>query len=277
MKLEDANELLASNPHALEDGYWRLDNGIGLVAARTPMPGCNGKMVEWWFSHVNTTEQYKQWHPGDHVFSAWRGERDTGNYIGGTHHVHEKLGSDKVVKLKINFRDPEKILDTNLFAQAGVSAAIYARGGPLNLPFWTAHLLHLIHDTEDGCVMRSRFWLGYISPALPLIAPAIRRDITAEAAIAGLHRHCHEEMNILASFLPGLYRSREIRPESISPGSDSYTRGKVANGFAREREPFSEKTICENKYLERGSDSIRTPGAPAAIQDGADQNACEAL
>jgi len=54
--------------------------GGGTVAVRTPMPGCTGAMVEWWFGHVETTEDYLPWHPEDHVSSAWRGERRTGKY-----------------------------------------------------------------------------------------------------------------------------------------------------------------------------------------------------
>ena len=206
MLLSEANKLLDHNPHPFEDGFARLSDGIGFVAARTPMPGCNGKMIEWWFGHVETTDQYKQWHPADHVWSGWKGERGTGRYIGGTHLIHERLGGERIHKLKLNFRDPSAVLDPSRFAGAGVSAAIYGRGGPLNLPFWTAHVLHLIHDTNDGCVMRSRFWLGDVSPAVPLLAGAIRRDMTNDESLAGLHRHCREEMAILAGFLPELYR-----------------------------------------------------------------------
>ena len=121
------------------------------------MPQCSGRMIEWWFSYIHTTEEYKRWHPTEHIFSDWRCERKTGRYIGGTHVIHERLGTDQVHKLKLNFRDPSQILDTTLFEPAEVSPAIYGRGGPLNLPLWSAHVLHLVHDTVEGCVMRSRF------------------------------------------------------------------------------------------------------------------------
>ncbi len=38
--------------------------------------------------YLRTTEQYKWRHPKDHVWCEWIGERGTGRYIGGTHHVH---------------------------------------------------------------------------------------------------------------------------------------------------------------------------------------------
>ena len=205
MLLENANELLTQNPHPFEQGYKRLENGWGFVAVRTAMPRCSGQLVEWWFGYLETTEQYKQWHPRDHIYSGWKGERGTGSYIGGTHLIHEKLGTEAVHKLKLNFREPSILLDTSRFAGAGVSAAIYGRGGPLDLPLWSAHVLHLIHDNADGCVMRSRFWLGDISPNIPVLAGAIRRDMTRDASLAGLEKHCGEEMSILASFLPDLY------------------------------------------------------------------------
>lgn len=208
MLLQDANQLLDQNPHDFEDGVKLLPNGWGLVAARTEMPGCSGAMVAWWFSHIHTTAQYREWHPGDHVFSDWKGPRDQGSFIGGTHLIHERLGGTKVHKLKLNFRDPARVLDTSRFAQAGVNAAIYGRGGPLGKPIWSAHVLHLIHDAPTGCVMRSRFWLGDIAPAVPLLAGAIRREMTAPDELAGLHRHCGEEMTILAGLLPGKYHAR---------------------------------------------------------------------
>ncbi|MDE3175769.1 MAG: hydrolase [Pseudomonadota bacterium] len=206
MRLQDANQLLDANPHPFEEGCKLLPDGVGVVAARTEMPGCKGAMIDWWFSHIHTTEQYKEWHPADHVWSDWKGPRDKGVYIGGTHLIHERLGSERVHKLKLNFRDPSAILDVSRFRAAGVSTAVYGRGGPLHLPLWTAHVLHLVHDTAEGCVMRSRFWFGDVSPAIPLLAGMIRRDMTSAQAMQGLLTHCKIEMNRLASFLPEKYR-----------------------------------------------------------------------
>ena len=188
-----------------------LPDGTGLVAARTIMPGCKGAMIDWWFSHIHTTEQYKEWHPTEHVWSDWKGPRDQGTYIGGTHLIHEYLGGKQLHKLKLNFRDPAQILDVSRFPAAGVSTAIYGRGGPLNLPFWSAHVLHLVHDTPEGCVMRSRFWLGDISPAVPVISGLIRREMTSEDSLRGLMKHCKEEMALLAGFLPEKYRQAQGR------------------------------------------------------------------
>ena len=132
----------------------------------------------------------------------------------GTHCIHERLGTDTVHKLKLNFRDPATVMDTQRFAAAGIGAAIYGRGGPLNLPVWSARVLHLIHDHPTACTMRSRFWLGDIKPNVPILSGLMRRDMTSNASLAGLAKHCSEEMTILAGFLPALY-ARETKTTGV--------------------------------------------------------------
>jgi hypothetical protein len=59
MNLKDANSLLDRGYTDLEAGWRRLEDGQLHVAAWTTMFGCKGKMVEWWFTFVENTEQYK--------------------------------------------------------------------------------------------------------------------------------------------------------------------------------------------------------------------------
>ncbi len=204
MNLAHANRLLDPGYTELESGYCRLDDGQLHVAAWTTMFGCKGRMVEWWFGFLRTTEQYKWWHPRDHVWCEWIGERGTGRFIGGTHHVHEYIGGD-LQKLKIHFREPAAYLDVSRFAEAGITAAVCARVGPLDAPVWAGHLIHLCRDTDYGCEMRSRFWLGDFDP--PALAPdrEARVQLFPDRIGAGLLKHCHEEMSYLAGFLPGLH------------------------------------------------------------------------
>ena len=204
MKLSDANALLEPGYTTLESGYCRLEDGQLQVAAWTTMLGCKGKMVEWWFGFLRTTEQYKWWHPKDHLWCEWIGERGTGRFIGGTHHVHEYIGGE-LQKLKINFRDPGDYLDVSRFRSAGISAAVCARVGALDAPVWSGHLIHLCRDTAHGCEMRSRFWLGDFDP--PELAPSreARIALFPDRVGEGLLKHCHEEMSYLAGFLPALH------------------------------------------------------------------------
>jgi hypothetical protein len=76
MELSRANDLLNPGYLPFESGYRDLADGKRLVAALTRMPGCRAKMVHWWFSWLGGTEQYKLWHPRDHVFSHWQNRHD---------------------------------------------------------------------------------------------------------------------------------------------------------------------------------------------------------
>jgi hypothetical protein len=204
MELREANDLLKPGYLDLESGYTRLPDGQLHVATWTTMPGCKGAMVEWWFGFLETTEQYKWWHPKDHVWCEWTGERGTGRFIGGTHHVHEYIGGE-LQKLKIHFCDPAAYLDASRFSAAGVTASVCARVGALEAPIWVGHLIHLCRDTPYGCEMRSRFWLGDFDP--PGAAPdrESRVQLFPDRIGEGLLKHCHEEMTYLAGFLPELH------------------------------------------------------------------------
>ena len=207
MRLSEANQLLDHQYLPMENGWVRYDDGRAHVAARTHMIGCKAHMVAWWFSFVHTTEHYLWWHPRDHVFSDWIGERGTGTFIGGTHIAHEYFaGGPTLFKLRINFRDPAAILDTSRFAAAGVGAAIYGRTGLADRDLWVSHTLHLVYDTPEGCVMRSRFWLGEIEPVTHALSPDEIRAFVPDERVQGLQQHATEEMSILGGFLPTLYR-----------------------------------------------------------------------
>ncbi|MCW3465091.1 DAPG hydrolase family protein [Chitinophaga nivalis] len=205
MKPEEANQLLEPGYLPFEAGYKRLDNGILLVAARSSIMQVTGKMIDWWFSYVQHTEQYKWWHEEDHVFSDWIGERGTGKYIGGTHIAYEKLGGDTIHKLKINFLDPAELLDTSRFAASGVSTAIHARLGEAGKKGWTAKMVHFVRDTPYGCEMRSRFWLGCFEDIDLANDYDTRVAVYPDEIGYGLQKHCHEEMSNLGIFLPALY------------------------------------------------------------------------
>ena len=207
MKLAEANQLLDNNYLAIENGWLRLDDGSAHVCSRTHMVGCSGEMVKWWFGFIHHTEQYKWWHARDHVFSDWEGERGTGRYIGGTHLVHEYLGGGPTLhKLKINFLDPSQLLDVSKFEKAKVSAAIFGRIGMIGDSVYFGRLLNLVQDIPEGCVMRSRFWLGVLDQKPADMTPDMLRAMVPDELPRGLQQHASEEMSILASFLPTVYR-----------------------------------------------------------------------
>jgi hypothetical protein len=217
MRLDQANRLLEREPLELETGVVRLEDGALHVAVLTPLRGVEGRMVDWRFGFLETTEQYKWWHPRDHVWCEWVGERGTGRYVNGTHRVHEYIGGE-LQKLKIHFRDPAKVLDISRFEGAGVTSVQYARVGPLEGEGWIGHLIHVCRDTDYGTEMRSRFWLGDIEPLAKPLPPESVAALTPEALGRALLRHCSEEMTYLGGFLPGLYRKHNGDPGAAPRG-----------------------------------------------------------
>ena len=120
MEFEEANLLLDPGFLPFESGYRELSAHKMLVAALTRMPGCRAKMVNWWFSWLDGIDQYKLWHPRDHVASAWLNRVD-GQYIGASHIVSEYLAgpTGSVHDLQIDFHDPLEIFDAERYRASG--------------------------------------------------------------------------------------------------------------------------------------------------------------
>ena len=161
-------------------------------------------MVDWWFGYLETTEHYKWWHPKDHVWCEWKGERGTGRYVGGEHHVHEFIGGELA-----EAEDP--------LPRAGRAPRRDAlRGGRRRgrrLRARRAARRAGLERAPDPPGARHRLRLR---DAQPLLARRRRsaRDRRARATRASqlvpdrvgpaLLKHCHEEMSYLAAFLPAL-------------------------------------------------------------------------
>jgi len=76
-------------------------------------------------------------------------------------------------------------------------------------------LAHHVRPTDDGCEMRSRFWMGgehvaartdnpVLKAALPRIAARVAKP--TPQSCADLLVHCHQEMTHLAGILPELHQ-----------------------------------------------------------------------
>lgn len=203
-------DLLTPAPIRLETGISRLESGELVVAVRTDLPGCKGRMLDWWFKQFDTTRHLHWWHPLDHVeHRGWdRHWRKGENYIGATIRAVESLGDIPPVSAVIKFHDPAELFapDAYRLALAGgqVSAAVYARigfgddvaldadGDPLD-----GQMVHVARDTSYGAVLRSRFILGQTAKAAGHELP--------DAIGFGLLQHCYTEFSYLAKLLPSLY------------------------------------------------------------------------
>jgi hypothetical protein len=212
MRFDQINDLLKPGYLPIESGVVEHEDGFRTVCALTRMPRCRARMVEWWFSWLGGTDQYKWWHPVDHLFSDWE-DRKPGTHIGSSHLVHEYLaGPDgPIYKLRINFRDPLEFFDAKAYGNFR-GAAICAHIGDLEHPVNLGRMVHFVRDTDAGCEMRSRFFLGHIESRDPKLkfTEAQKADMRGELVTSELarrlHQHATEEMGYLADLLPVLYR-----------------------------------------------------------------------
>lgn len=211
MRFEDRNDMLRPGYLPMESGVVRYEDGYVTIAALTRMPRCRAKMLHWWFGWVGGTDQYKLWHPVDHLFSDWQ-DRDGSNYIGAKHLVHETLGGDgEVHKLRIHFREPTEVFDPKGY-EAVDGLAVCAFPGALERPINLGHMTHFARNTDYGCELRTRFWLGDITHQDPNesvpddVKDLVRAQVLTDDFATRLHRHATEEMGYLADLLPILYR-----------------------------------------------------------------------
>lgn len=216
--LEDAPELV-DREDPVEDGIAIDDDGSMVVSVRTPMPGCSPDMWDWWFGwHGSDPRRYKLWHPRAHLHACWddgddAGRRGRDRYVGRTSFVDEYLGST-LAPVTIRFIEPSELGFDQRRLDADGATAICARTGSSQFPVDLGWLVHLVQPTDDGCTMRSRFWLGGRHtapraqvPGLDKVArPAANRKAAfGPDAARDLLVHCSQEMTHLAAFLPELH------------------------------------------------------------------------
>lgn len=89
MEFEQLHTLLKPEKLPYLSGVQRLPDGVLHVAVLTRMPGVLPNMIGRWFGdYMETTEDYKRWHPRDHVWMSWADKRP-GTHVGAKHLVHE--------------------------------------------------------------------------------------------------------------------------------------------------------------------------------------------
>jgi hypothetical protein len=209
--LKDVGLMLTNEYLPMEAGFGITTDGMRHVAASTYMRGVTSEMIEWWFGWSQNTDQYLLWHPRDHVQLDWvpPPANSTSRYIGGSHLAKEYVGGD-LQSMKITFQNPSVYFGPTWkedFAKNNYSTAICSRVAAYDAPtkdsFNIGHVIHLLHNEPDGIRMRTRFWLGAFDVPLP-VGAAIAA--VPEKSAKGLLKHSTEEMAILATVLPGLWR-----------------------------------------------------------------------
>ena len=217
----EANQLLDPGYLPMENGFTRLDNGQVFVSILTRMPGVTGKMFDWWMGwHSMEAQRYKLWHPRAHqvirtekMMGDDPGLSDREKYLDHPSYLSEYVGGESM-DLIISFSDPSELLDVSRFEEAKIGTAVCGVVGYQNKPVNFAALIHLIRETDEGCELRSRFWLGDIGvrgvPTSGILNKIASSKFVAEQAVPinqgrEMLVHCAMEMNHLASFLPDIY------------------------------------------------------------------------
>lgn len=220
--LDRAGRILELGDIPIEDGVIRNPDGALTVCCRTDMPGVTAHMVDWWFCwHTPYFERYKLWHPKAHIRAFVREDRTRlagrkAGYIGLASNVDEYIGKN-LAKLTIRFVEPLVVgLEAELFPGTRIGTATCARVGMRDNPIESGWLVHLIRETPEGVEMISRFRLGNVRLRIPILGRLLHKRIDSVSARLkevpdqlgiDLLRHCAEEMNHLARFLPALYRA----------------------------------------------------------------------
>jgi|SRR5580700_11246576 hypothetical protein len=195
----------------------RADDGRLFITTTTELPGVTPGMIDWWFGwHLPYSERYRLWHPTAHVRavvkedrSALVGRREC--YLNNTSFVDEYIGST-LMKLAITFLPIGGFGFTD--RTDGSETVICGRTADRSKHADAGLLVHRVAATAGGARMLSLFWLGEITPKVPVVGrlaaglvntPFLRRLLVPDSLGLALLRHCSEEMNHLAKFLPRLY------------------------------------------------------------------------
>ncbi|UII77760.1 hypothetical protein LV716_08325 [Flagellimonas sp. HMM57] len=205
---EDINEMLEPGYLPLENGYTKLKDGTGYVAANIQFPQTNGEMIDWWFEWVGyDVIRYKIWYPGLHASALYENyeEPETfsiSKYVlahpeGKTKHTIETMVKEGPLQdLQITFVNPEQYgLDISKLGKDQWAICGNVKSGNRLV----VQMAHFVRNTADGVEMRSRFWVG---KDLPWV---LRKLGVKNQALYDLAHHCLSEYTQLASFLPEVY------------------------------------------------------------------------
>ena len=108
LPLSDKDRLLDPAAMSTETGWCVMDDGVGYVAVRTPMPGTTAAMWDWWFDwQRRDPRRYQVWYPPAHFGITYTPSPvpRAKPYWGAIHYPDEDIGMGREV-LRIDFMDP---------------------------------------------------------------------------------------------------------------------------------------------------------------------------
>ena len=167
--IEERDRVLEPGYEPLENGYTRLDNGQIFVAHQCKMPGVKPEMFDWWMGwHHVEPQRYKLWFPLGHLVNRVDDSAgddpdvpDRQKWADKTHHVLEYMGSGLAPLVGV-FQDQSAYYDVEKFEKLGNSLTVGATIAYDGKGVSFGTMIHNFRETEDGCEMRTRTWLGQI-------------------------------------------------------------------------------------------------------------------
>ena len=219
-KMKESDVILADNitdvlhPERItcENGYIRLKDGAGYIAAYHELPEVSFEMYQWWNEwrlQGDSTSRYKIWCPHKHLSCFF------------TYSSEEIGGKIEEIYFAVPVRDhpeefglsPDEMKKYGLLQADGGTALSKPRdAGEVDVPMSTI-VVHFIypHPNGRGIVMRSRFWKGYTLMGGRIIKMLAPGQSVREEELRGMFEHNCLEMEYLSSFLPDLYREEKLR------------------------------------------------------------------
>jgi hypothetical protein len=219
LPLGEMDRLLDPEPLAAETG-WCLDgDGTAYVAVATPMPGVTGEMIDWWFDwHPREPIRYRVWHPRAHFSNTVEPPARPGAkaHWGTVHHPVEDVGLG-TVHARIGFLAPSAMgFSGDALSDPRIATIVCGYAGDDRRRVRHTPMVHVFLHTDDGVLLRSRFWLGAaMRPYAPaplaslgervLNTRAVRARALPRRLPRALARHCAEEYANLGALLPELH------------------------------------------------------------------------
>lgn len=215
MRFQECDVLLTPAPLMMETGVERLSSGGIHIAVLSLLENCTSDMLAHWFGMDCNTDEYRLWHPGAHLYSAWEKRedwKDDGTVAGKTHMAKEIVGGhpseatlayidpyelfgDKLVQAK-----KEGNADVVLFAQCMLGPWDQCpkdeKGRPLG-----GQYVGVGRDTPYGLVLRNHYWMG---DTLPMPAEEVEKMFPLEMGL-GVMNHDLNEFHILNKVMPSFY------------------------------------------------------------------------
>ncbi|MCC8152208.1 MAG: phloretin hydrolase [Lachnospiraceae bacterium] len=199
-----------------ETGLFTLKEGGFQMANLTRFEGCTGSMLQWWFAwHSLDSLRYSIWDPYDH-YGIQVSDEDRAYILDPNTSIPDKCRnivhcvSESLVPgtppddIVINFKAPATLGfdDSKVYTdKCSFIVCSNVKMGPVPVV-----MLHMARDTDYGCELRSRFWVGYqvIEGKGQYLLPDEIKD-QVKGMLPMLLNHNFLEFSNLAAILPEVH------------------------------------------------------------------------